>query len=169
MAGITTPRIRQLARELSVDLFKIEGTGFQGTITEEDIKRAAQSAQVGQTNMSSTKPYFWRCSYCGYEDYERGGRCSSPFTRRDGKPAMCGHRMDRIYYPSEWQREAQAEKNNRRKTNTIKEKALRVQEILADAAEAKKDLPAELHAFIDSEAKKHIANLFSDQEEDIEI
>jgi pyruvate/2-oxoglutarate dehydrogenase complex dihydrolipoamide acyltransferase (E2) component len=36
-----TPLVRRVARELGVDLASIEGTGPQGRITEEDVRRAA--------------------------------------------------------------------------------------------------------------------------------
>ncbi len=42
-----TPLIRKIAQELGVDLGALEGTGPQGRITEEDVRRAATSG--GQT------------------------------------------------------------------------------------------------------------------------
>jgi pyruvate dehydrogenase E2 component (dihydrolipoamide acetyltransferase) len=36
-----TPLVRRLAQELDVDLARVEGTGPQGRITEEDVRRAA--------------------------------------------------------------------------------------------------------------------------------
>ncbi|KAB1192280.1 2-oxo acid dehydrogenase subunit E2 [Haloferax sp. MBLA0076] len=39
-----SPRAKQLADELGVDLTTVEGTGFQGSITEEDVEGAAESA-----------------------------------------------------------------------------------------------------------------------------
>ncbi|KTG25577.1 dihydrolipoamide acetyltransferase family protein [Haloferax profundi] len=39
-----SPRAKQLAEELGVDLTTVEGTGFQGSITEEDVEEAAESA-----------------------------------------------------------------------------------------------------------------------------
>ncbi len=38
------PSIRRLARELGVDIHRIEGTGIAGRITEEDVRRAAGQA-----------------------------------------------------------------------------------------------------------------------------
>ncbi len=44
---LATPKIRKLARELSVDLLSLHGTGPQGRITEEDVRAAlAEAAQV---------------------------------------------------------------------------------------------------------------------------
>lgn len=41
------PRVRRLARELSVDLSSVEGTGDAGLITEEDVRAAASSSPSG--------------------------------------------------------------------------------------------------------------------------
>ena len=39
-----SPRAKQLADDLGVDLTTVEGTGFQGSITESDVEEAAESA-----------------------------------------------------------------------------------------------------------------------------
>ncbi|WP_416838860.1 2-oxo acid dehydrogenase subunit E2 [Haloferax sp. DFSO52] len=39
-----SPRAKQLAADLGVDLTTVEGTGFQGSITESDVEDAAESA-----------------------------------------------------------------------------------------------------------------------------
>lgn len=38
------PRVRKLAQDMKVDLEKIKGTGANGQITEEDVKKAAESS-----------------------------------------------------------------------------------------------------------------------------
>jgi pyruvate/2-oxoglutarate dehydrogenase complex dihydrolipoamide acyltransferase (E2) component len=43
-----TPLVRRLAQELSVDLEGIEGTGSQGRVTEEDVRRAAGEGEDGR-------------------------------------------------------------------------------------------------------------------------
>lgn len=40
------PRVRKLARELGVDLAQVKGTGPGGTITEEDVRRHAESLRA---------------------------------------------------------------------------------------------------------------------------
>jgi pyruvate/2-oxoglutarate dehydrogenase complex dihydrolipoamide acyltransferase (E2) component len=40
-----TPLVRKVAQELGVDLAEVEGTGPQGRITEEDVRRAAASSE----------------------------------------------------------------------------------------------------------------------------
>ncbi|HZG84574.1 dihydrolipoamide acetyltransferase family protein [Paenibacillus sp.] len=40
------PRLRRLAKELGVDLARVEGTGAGGKITEDDVRRAADRAAV---------------------------------------------------------------------------------------------------------------------------
>ncbi|WP_394741573.1 2-oxo acid dehydrogenase subunit E2 [Natronococcus roseus] len=42
-AGKVSPRARKRAEELSVDLAGVEGTGYQGAITEDDVERAADA------------------------------------------------------------------------------------------------------------------------------
>ncbi len=44
-----SPSIRKLARELGVDLGKVQGSGRKARITEEDIKQFVKSAMSGQT------------------------------------------------------------------------------------------------------------------------
>jgi pyruvate dehydrogenase E2 component (dihydrolipoamide acetyltransferase) len=45
-----TPLVRKIAQELGVDLGSLEGTGSQGRITEEDVRRAAgDSGHVGDS------------------------------------------------------------------------------------------------------------------------
>ncbi|WP_411965534.1 2-oxo acid dehydrogenase subunit E2 [Haloferax sp. YSMS24] len=39
-----SPRAKQVAEELGVDLTTVEGTGYQGSITEDDVEAAAESA-----------------------------------------------------------------------------------------------------------------------------
>jgi pyruvate/2-oxoglutarate dehydrogenase complex dihydrolipoamide acyltransferase (E2) component len=43
-----TPLVRKLAQELGVDLAGVEGTGPQGRITEEDVRRAAAGPEEGR-------------------------------------------------------------------------------------------------------------------------
>jgi len=43
-AGKVSPRARQRAEELGVDLATVEGTGYQGAVTAEDVEAAAESA-----------------------------------------------------------------------------------------------------------------------------
>jgi pyruvate dehydrogenase E2 component (dihydrolipoamide acetyltransferase) len=43
-----TPLVRRLAQELAVDLAAVEGTGPQGRITEQDVRRAAPGAAEGR-------------------------------------------------------------------------------------------------------------------------
>ncbi len=40
-----TPLVRRIARELGVDLARVSGTGPEGRITEEDVRRAARPAE----------------------------------------------------------------------------------------------------------------------------
>jgi len=40
------PSVRRLARELGVDILKVQGTGLAGRITEEDVRRAAGLAEA---------------------------------------------------------------------------------------------------------------------------
>ncbi len=63
-AGVlATPATRRLARELGVDMGKIRGTGPQGRVTDEDVKRSASgsgtsavAAQAVQTQPSRGAP-----------------------------------------------------------------------------------------------------------------
>jgi len=41
-----TPLVKRLARELGVDLTSLQGTGPQGRVTEEDVRRAAPSEEL---------------------------------------------------------------------------------------------------------------------------
>ncbi|APW99585.1 dihydrolipoyllysine acetyltransferase [Halobiforma lacisalsi AJ5] len=47
-----SPRARERAKELGVALETVEGTGYQGAITEDDVEAAAEAADVGQPNAS---------------------------------------------------------------------------------------------------------------------
>ncbi|MDO8136690.1 MAG: dihydrolipoamide acetyltransferase family protein, partial [Candidatus Brocadiales bacterium] len=40
---LATPAVRKLARELNVDISRVEGTGKDGRVTEEDVKRFAEA------------------------------------------------------------------------------------------------------------------------------
>ncbi len=51
---LATPAVRKLARELGVDITKIKGTGPAGRITEDDVRRYAQSLQATKTESSKT-------------------------------------------------------------------------------------------------------------------
>lgn len=42
---LATPMVRNLAKKLGIDLFKIKGTGAGGRTTEEDVRSAAQSVK----------------------------------------------------------------------------------------------------------------------------
>ncbi|KAB1197103.1 MULTISPECIES: 2-oxo acid dehydrogenase subunit E2 [Haloferax] len=48
-----SPRAKQLADDLGVDLTTVEGTGFQGSITEDDVEEAAESAESAAESASS--------------------------------------------------------------------------------------------------------------------
>ena len=43
-----TPLVKRLAKELGVDLTTVQGTGAQGRVTEEDVRRAAPSQGPGE-------------------------------------------------------------------------------------------------------------------------
>lgn len=43
---LATPKIRQMAREMGLDISKIRGTGKGGRITEEDLKRAKEGEEI---------------------------------------------------------------------------------------------------------------------------
>lgn len=40
---LATPKVRRIAKELGVDISQVKGTGPQGSITEEDVKKAAEA------------------------------------------------------------------------------------------------------------------------------
>jgi pyruvate dehydrogenase E2 component (dihydrolipoamide acetyltransferase) len=42
---LATPAVRKLARELNVDISRVEGTGKDGRVTEEDVKRFAEGVE----------------------------------------------------------------------------------------------------------------------------
>jgi 2-oxoglutarate dehydrogenase E2 component (dihydrolipoamide succinyltransferase) len=54
-APAATPAVRKLAREMDVDLGKVEGTGQGGVITREDVVRAAQGGN-GQGSAATSSP-----------------------------------------------------------------------------------------------------------------
>jgi pyruvate dehydrogenase E2 component (dihydrolipoamide acetyltransferase) len=60
-----TPATRRLARELAVDLTEIAGTGLQGRITEDDIRKFAQSKK--EKIQVATKPTEKRDTYGCYD------------------------------------------------------------------------------------------------------
>jgi pyruvate dehydrogenase E2 component (dihydrolipoamide acetyltransferase) len=62
---IATPATRRLARELSVDLSGIAGTGLEGRITEDDVRKFAQSKK--ETIEVVTKPAEKRDAYGCYD------------------------------------------------------------------------------------------------------
>lgn len=51
-AVLATPATRKLARELGVDISHVEGTGSQGRITDDDVKRSATGSQAGGTTLA---------------------------------------------------------------------------------------------------------------------
>ncbi len=51
--GKVSPKARRMAQELGVDLSKIRGTGPSGTISGEDVQRAAESRKAEPTGLSS--------------------------------------------------------------------------------------------------------------------
>ncbi|WP_435063675.1 E3 binding domain-containing protein [Halobaculum sp. EA56] len=48
-----SPRARERAEELGVDLTTVEGTGFDGAITEEDVENAPEAAETGEPDTSA--------------------------------------------------------------------------------------------------------------------
>lgn len=53
---LALPSTRKLAEELSIDMQKIQGTGFKGRITDDDVKKAAQGVeQRGQQEQQRTQ------------------------------------------------------------------------------------------------------------------
>lgn len=58
--ALATPAVRRLARELSVDIEKIQGTGLNRRITEEDVRKSSgtiESAAEQQTEIISVKKF----------------------------------------------------------------------------------------------------------------
>ena len=53
---IVTPRARRLAKEMSVDLAGIIGTGPSGRVTEDDVKTAAADPEGGTTTAAAVLP-----------------------------------------------------------------------------------------------------------------
>lgn len=51
-----TPLVRRIAAELGVDLERVEGSGPQGRITEDDVRRAAGPAPVPQVQEGRREP-----------------------------------------------------------------------------------------------------------------
>ncbi len=49
-----SPSIRKLARELGVDLGKVQGSGRKARITEDDVKQFVKAAMSGQTAVASS-------------------------------------------------------------------------------------------------------------------
>jgi pyruvate dehydrogenase E2 component (dihydrolipoamide acetyltransferase) len=62
---VATPATRRLARELGVDLAEVAGTGLEGRITEDDIRRFAQSRK--EKPEVATKPAEKRDAYGCYD------------------------------------------------------------------------------------------------------
>lgn len=52
------PSVRRLARELGVDLTRLQGTGLAGRITEEDVRRAAGLGEVAKAAPAPRLPDF---------------------------------------------------------------------------------------------------------------
>jgi pyruvate/2-oxoglutarate dehydrogenase complex dihydrolipoamide acyltransferase (E2) component len=50
-----TPRVRRCARELGVDPERVRGTGARGRVTEEDVRRAAVPARVGNGALAAAR------------------------------------------------------------------------------------------------------------------
>ncbi|MEM5802318.1 MAG: dihydrolipoamide acetyltransferase family protein [Candidatus Aenigmatarchaeota archaeon] len=68
---LATPAVRRLARELKVDLTKIKGTGKDGRITEEDVRKAAQVSMLEHAPEETTKPMIVKKEYDMYGYVER--------------------------------------------------------------------------------------------------
>ena len=49
-----SPRARERAAELEVDLSSVEGTGYQGSITEEDVEAAAESGGAAEADVNAS-------------------------------------------------------------------------------------------------------------------
>jgi pyruvate dehydrogenase E2 component (dihydrolipoamide acetyltransferase) len=64
--ALATPAVRRLARDLHVNLSKLTGTGHEGRITEEDIRKAA--AQKGITEIQPAVHISKKYDFYGYVD-----------------------------------------------------------------------------------------------------
>ncbi len=53
---LATPATRRLARELSVDISLVKGSGAQGRITDDDVKRFASSSRTGPSVVAVQAP-----------------------------------------------------------------------------------------------------------------
>ncbi|MFU8867832.1 2-oxo acid dehydrogenase subunit E2 [Natronococcus sp.] len=53
-AGKVSPRARKRAEELGVTLEGVEGTGYQGAITEDDVERAADADEGAETEVQAS-------------------------------------------------------------------------------------------------------------------
>jgi pyruvate dehydrogenase E2 component (dihydrolipoamide acetyltransferase) len=62
---VATPATRRLARELNVDLSEVAGTGLEGRITEDDVRRFAESKK--EKPEVATKPAEKRDAYGCYD------------------------------------------------------------------------------------------------------
>ena len=51
-AVLATPATRRLARELGVDVSQVKGTGSQGRITDDDVKRYASTSRPGPSTVA---------------------------------------------------------------------------------------------------------------------
>ncbi|PHH69589.1 hypothetical protein CDD83_5677 [Cordyceps sp. RAO-2017] len=49
MAGLATPAVRHLSKELKVDIGDVDGTGRDGRVLKEDIHKFVQAREAGQT------------------------------------------------------------------------------------------------------------------------
>ena len=54
---LATPKVRKLARELGVDLSRVQGTGKGGRITEEDVRRAREAVPEKKPAVKVTRKY----------------------------------------------------------------------------------------------------------------
>jgi pyruvate dehydrogenase E2 component (dihydrolipoamide acetyltransferase) len=53
---LATPATRKLAREMGVDVTKLQGSGSMGRITEEDVRKASGRGQAAATGPSIVRP-----------------------------------------------------------------------------------------------------------------
>lgn len=53
---LATPATRRLAREMGVDISTVKGSGPQGRITDDDIRRSAPGARPGATTVTVQAP-----------------------------------------------------------------------------------------------------------------